>query len=98
MVAAGDHEEAPVGQVVDAHGEGVDTSDDPDPKIGVEGEDFVGAPVRDPHSAVAPAWRLGERQPRCHGADLDLERIVHWVSLTTRLVKGTGPPNLYFRG
>ena len=57
-----DDQQPPVGQVVDAHREGLDAGDHLALARRIDGDDLVRAPVGDPEPAVVPPRRLGEDQ------------------------------------
>jgi hypothetical protein len=49
--------------VLDAHRKRLDVGHDLALSGGVESQDFIRAPIRDPESAVAPARGLAKQQP-----------------------------------
>jgi hypothetical protein len=72
LTGAIDDQQPPVRKVLDAHRKRRDAGHDIAASCGVEAQDFVRAPVRQPEHAVAPAWRLGKHEPVGHNARLVL--------------------------
>lgn len=62
LAGAVDDQQPPIRKVPDAHWKRRDTGDDFALAGGVEPEDFVRAPVRDPEGAIASARQLAKQQ------------------------------------